>query len=364
MNRVDADPDRLRAYTLLVFTKLEGAFTAGMVHLGERLGLFKVLAAAPEGGYTSQELADAAGLHERWVREWAHNQAAAELLEWNEDADGVERFSMTPESVAVLADANHPANGSGMFYRLPQTMQVLDQLAESFRTGIGLDYDAFGPEGAAGIERSFGPWYRNFLVPVGLPALDGVVERLDAGATAADVGCGAGVALLTMAAAFPQSTFHGYDISKHALDRAERSRSERGLENVVFHDARVDAIPSDGSLDLITTFDCIHDMTDPAGMMETIRAAIAPDGVWFLVDIKGRDTFAENIEKNPLAPLMYGVSVLSCMSSALSEPGGAGLGTLGFPESLARSMTADAGFTRFRRLKIDHPVNAFYEVRP
>ena len=211
-----------------------------------------------------------------------------------------------------------------MFYRLPQTMQVLEKLPDSFRTGIGLDYDAFGPEGAAGIERSFRPWYRNFLVPVGLPALDGVVERLEAGAVAADIGCGAGVAVLTMAAAFPRSTFHGYDISKHTLDRAERSRSDRGLENVVFHNARVEAIPSDGSLDLITTFDCIHDMTDPAGMMDTIRAAIAPDGVWFLVDIKGRDTFAENIAKNPLAPLMYGVSVLSCMSSALSEPDGAG----------------------------------------
>ncbi len=114
----------------------------------------------------------------------------------------------------------------------------------------------------------------------------------------------------------------------------------------------------------MTTFDCIHDMTDPVGMMETIRAAIAPDGVWLLVDIKGRDSFAENIEKNPMAPMMYGVSVMSCMSSALSEPGGAGLGTLGLPESLARSMTADAGFTRFRRLAIDHPVNVFYEVRP
>ena len=272
---------------------------------------------------------------------------------------------MTPEAVAVLADADHPANGIGMFYRLPQTMQVLEKLAESFRTGIGLDYDAFGPEGAAGIERSFGPWYRNFLVPVGLPALDGVVDRLEAGAVAADIGCGAGVAVLTMAAAFPRSTFHGYDISKHALDRAERSRSDRGLDERRCSTTRVsDAIPSDGSLDLITTFDCIHDMTDPAGMMDTIRAAIAPDGVWFLVDIKGRDTFAENIAKNPLAPLMYGVSVLSCMSSALSEPGGAGLGTLGFPESLARSMTADAGFTRFRKLPLDHPVNAFYEVRP
>ncbi len=271
---------------------------------------------------------------------------------------------MSPEAVAVLSDPDHPAFGMGMFHRLPQTMQTLEPIAESFRTGIGLDYDAFGPEGAAGIERSFGPWYRNFLVPVALPALDGVVPRLEEGARAIDIGCGAGIAVLTMAAQYPKSTFDGYDISEHALARAEAARAEKGLENAGFHDARRDPIPSESSVDFVTTFDCIHDMTDPVGMMETIRAAIAPDGVWLLVDIKGRDSFAENIEKNPMAPMMYGVSVMSCMSSALSEPGGAGLGTLGLPESLARSMTADAGFTRFRRLAIDHPVNAFYEVRP
>jgi 2-polyprenyl-3-methyl-5-hydroxy-6-metoxy-1,4-benzoquinol methylase len=360
----EVDADRLKAYSFLLFSKLEGAMTSGMVHLGDRLGLYRALAAAPVDGFTSQELADAAGLQERWVREWAHNQAAAKLLSWSADGEGIERFSMTPEAVAVLADAEHPAFGMGMFHRLPQTMQVLERIAESFRTGVGLDYDAFGPEGAAGIERSFGPWYRNFLVPVALPALDGVVERLEAGAKVIDIGCGAGLALMTMAAAFPSSRFDGYDISEYALRRARSACAERALDNAGFHQAQVESIPSDGSVDFVTTFDCIHDMTDPAGMMETIRSAIDADGVWLLVDIKGRDSFAENIEKNPMAPMMYGVSVMSCMSSALSEPGGAGLGTLGLPESLARQMTADAGFTRFRKLAIEHPVNAFYEVRP
>ena len=251
------------------------------------------------------------------MREWAHNQAAAKLLSWSEDADGVERFTMTPEAIAVLSDPDHPAFGMGMFHRLPQTMQTLEPIAESFRTGIGLDYDAFGPEGAAGIERSFGPWYRNFLVPVALPALDGVVPMLEDGAHAIDIGCGAGIAVLTMAAQYPKSTFDGYDISEHALARAESSRAEKGLANAGFHNARRDPIPSDRSVDFITTFDCIHDMTDPVGMMETIRSAIKDDGVWLLVDIKGRDSFAENIEKNPMAPMMYGVSVMSCMSSAL-----------------------------------------------
>ena len=360
----EIDPDKLKAYSFLLFSKLEGAMTSGMVHLGDRLGLYRALAEAPAEGWTSQQLADAAGLDERWVREWAHNQAAAKLLQWSEDADGVERFSMSPEATAVLSDPEHPAFGMGMFHRLPQTMQTLVPIAESFRSGIGLDYDAFGPEGAAGIERSFAPWYRNFLVPVALPALDGVVARLEEGAKAIDIGCGAGIAVNTMAAQFPHSTFDGYDISEHALERAESSRAERGLANARFHNARRDPIPADGSVDFVTTFDCIHDMTDPVGMMDAIRAAIKDDGVWLLVDIKGRDSFAENVEKNPMASMMYGVSVMSCMSSALSEPGGAGLGTLGLPESLARTMTAEAGFTRFRRLAIDNPVNAFYEVRP
>jgi hypothetical protein len=136
------------------------------------------------------------------------------------------------------------------------------------------------------------------------------------------------------------------------------------LANASFHHAREDPLPADHSVDLVTTFDCIHDMTDPQGMIHAIRAAVADDGYWLLVDIKGRNSFRENVEKNPMASLMYGISVMSCMSSGLSEPGGAGLGTLGLPAAKAEAMAAAAGFTRFRRLDVDHPVNAFYEIRP
>jgi len=353
------DPDRLKAFSFLLFSKLEGAVTAAMVHLGDRLGLYAGLA-ANDGALTSDALAGVTGLDERWVREWLHNQAAARLV----SSDDGEQFALTPEARAVLTDPDHPAYGMGMFRRLPATMARLEQLPESFRTGVGYDYDAHGPDGAAGIEQGFAPWFRNYLVPVGLPALDGVVEKLRGGARVADVGCGSGVAVLTMAGAFPASEVHGYDISHFALERAERNKAAAGLTNAHFHDVRTEALPTDGSVDLVTTFDCIHDMTHPREVISAIRRAIAPDGTWLLVDIKARETFAENVAKNPMASMMYAISVLSCMASALSEPGGAGLGTLGLTPSRAEAMARAAGFTRFGRLDIDHPINAFYEVRP
>src|SRR5436190_11705850 len=148
-----------------------------MVHLGDRLGLYRAMREAGEP-VTSAELAERTNTQERWVREWAHNQAAAKMIE--ADADG--RFSLTPEAAVVLADPNHPAFGMGMFHRLPQTMQALEHVRESFHTGIGLDYDSHGPEGAVGIERSFEPWNKAFLLPVVLPALEGVVQKLEKGA--------------------------------------------------------------------------------------------------------------------------------------------------------------------------------------
>jgi SAM-dependent methyltransferase len=353
------DPDKLKMFSFLVFTKLEGAVTAGMIHLGDKLGLYRALKDA-ESPLHSGELAARTGLHERWVREWAYNQAAARIVECDDD----ERFSLSEEAAAVLATPDHPAYGMGMFHRFPNTMETLRVMPDSFRTGLGHDYDSHGPEAAVGIERSFEPWNRANLVPTVLPALEGVVERLEAGIDVADVGCGAGGALLLMARAFPKSRYAGYDISRYALGRAEEKRAEAGAGNVAFHDPREHPLPGDHSLGLITTFDCIHDMTHPFEMMQTFRRAISDDGTWLLVDIKAHDTFKANAEKNPMAPLMYGISVLSCMSSALSAPDGAGLGTLGLSAAKAEDMARAAGFTRFRRLDVDHAVNAFYEIRP
>ena len=175
------DPDKLKQYSLLLFSKLDGAVTSGMVHLGDQLGLYEAMRRAGTP-LTSTELADRAGLHERWVREWAYNQAAAKLI----DVDDKQRFSLSPEAQAVLASPEHPSFGMGMFHRLPQTMEALVVVRDSFVTGVGHDYDSHGPEGAVGIERSFEPWNNAHLVPTVLPALDGVVERLAAGANVVD----------------------------------------------------------------------------------------------------------------------------------------------------------------------------------
>lgn len=356
------DPEKLKMFSFGVFTQLGGAVTAGMIHLGDKLGIYAAMAGL-DGPATTQEIADAANLDERWVREWAYNQAAAKLIEVDTTVSP-ERFSLSPEGRAVLASPDHVAYGMGMFHRFPQTMGALEEMPESFRTGVGHDYDSHGCEGAIGIERSFEPWNRHHLIPTVLPALDGIVDRLREGATVIDIGCGAGGAVLMMATEFPASTFVGYDISQRALERANERLAESGLGNARFVDPRDEPMPADRSCDLVTTFDCIHDMTHPQEMMRSIRSAVKDDGTWLLVDIKGRDSFAENVQKNPVAPLMYGISVLSCMSSALSAPDGAGLGTLGLPQSKAESMSADAGFTRFRKLDVDHAVNAFYEIRP
>ncbi len=352
------DPERFKLYAKRVFGALGGAMTSAMICLGDRLGLYRALAAG--GDVTSEDLATKTGLSERWLREWLQQQGAAGILDYR----GEGRFALSPEGAAVLADETHPAFGAGFFASLPQTMAVLEQLPEAFRTGLGLPYDAAGPEGARGVERGVAPWFRALLVPLVIPRLGGVREALEQGATVADVGCGAGQSLLALARAFPRSEFHGWELSRHALDRADSNREEAGITNAFFHDVSQEPLPDDARFTFVLTLDCLHDMTDPAGAVRAIRRAIRDDGTWLVCEIKSHASFEENVARNPMAPMMYGTSVLTCMSSALSEPGGAGLGTLGLHADLLRSMVEEAGFTRFESLDFGHPVNAFYAVRP
>jgi SAM-dependent methyltransferase len=361
VSQLPFDPAEQQAMSFRLFSKMEGAVTSALIHLGGELGLYEALATGPA---TSAGLAERTGLNERWVREWLYNQAAAELINVDPSDAGHEVFSMSPAAVAVLADKSSPVFGLGLFHSLPATVGMLGRLAESFRTGIGHPYDVLGDAGARGIEMSLTPWNSASVVPVVLPALDGVVERLDAGAAVADIGCGTGTVALAIAAAFPRSRVTGYDISAHALRRAAERLAESGLTNLGFADPRVDPLPADGSLDLVSTFDCMHDMTRPDEMAASIRRALGPDGTWLLAEVDGRPTFAENTAANPLASLFYGTSVLTCLSSSMSEPGARGFGTLALHHDAARELAEQAGFTRFRRLPVDHRTNAFYEIRP
>jgi len=349
---------QLGTFIKRVFDQVSGFVVSGMIYLGNKLGLYKALDGA--GAMTSAALAAKTGLHERWLREWLQGQASAGLLEY----DGHGGFRLSDIGALVLSNENSPAFSAGLFIGLPAQIGVLDQLCDSFRTGIGLPYDAFGCEGARGVDGGFAPWFRSMLVPIALPQLDGVVAKLEAGALVADIGCGAGTAVIEMAKAFPRSQFHGYDISQHALTLAGEALRAAGVGNAHFHDASREPLAEDARFDFVTAFDCLHDMTQPQAMMHSVRRALKTDGTWLIADMNAKPSFEANLADNPMAAMMYGFSVLSCLSSSLSEPGGTGLGTLGLPEPLAREMTAKAGFTRFKRHDFANPVNAYYEVRP
>jgi 2-polyprenyl-3-methyl-5-hydroxy-6-metoxy-1,4-benzoquinol methylase len=352
------EPDPRAVYALRVWQFKQGELVSLMIHLGDRLGLYRAMAGA--GRLSSEDLAQRTGVHPRWVLEWLRSQAAAGLLE-SPDGDS---FELTSEGAAVLADEESSLwFAAGAFSGAAATPEVVEKLADAFRTGIGLSYDDLGPSAAHQVERMLGPWSRLALVPTILPAIEGLTDRLRRGALVADVGCGAGVALETMAAAFPASRFRGYDISFHAIERARARAAESGADNLEFHVADAAAIPRSEPFDLILTFDCIHDMPRPEEAITSIRAAIADDGVWLIKDIRSTPGWSHNL-KNPLLAMMYSTSVATCMSSAMSEPGGAGLGTLGFNPSVAERMCTEGGFRTFVVHDFDDPANLYYEVRP
>lgn len=353
----ELDPDEVALMSFRVWSYKQGEVVSLMVHLGDRLGLYRALDGI--GEVTADELAGRTGLHPRWLREWCRNQAAAGLLE---SPDG-ERFELTPVGAAVLAREEDSLAFAAGAFAAPPPPHVVDGLADAFETGIGLTYDQLGESHAHRTERMLGPWARLQLVPRILPALDGVVDKLRAGATVVDVGCGAGLALTAMARAFPESRFHGYDPSHHAIHLARHHVAEAGLHNVALHAEGGEDLPAEPTFDLVITFDCLHDMTHPREVMAAVRRSIRDDGTWLIKDIRSTGDFAAD-RRNPMLAMLYGFSVSSCLSSATSHPEGAGLGTLGLPPSRAEAWTRDAGFGRFTVHDFDDPANLYYEVRP
>lgn len=354
MTKVDLE--RVGRFALSVWQFKQGEMVSLMIHFGDRLGLYRAMAGA--GPISAADLSDRTGLDERWLLEWLRSQAAASLID---TVDG-STFELGPEAACVLADEGESLFfAAGAFHGCSAPPEVVDRLAEAFRTGLGLSYDDLGPSAAHSVERMLAPWVRLALVPEIIPALSGVVDRLERGARVADVGCGAGTALVAMAERFPMSSFDGYDPSEHAIARARVNVSE--FNNVSLHAAPAAGLPPEPTFDLVLTLDCLHDMPDPQGAARAIRAAIRDDGVWLIKDIRARAEWTDNL-RNPLLAMMYSTSVATCMSSALSEPRGAGLGTLGLTTELAEQFVRDAGFRTFAVHDFDDPANLYYEVRP
>lgn len=351
------DPKEVRAFSFNVWNYKKGEIVSLMIHIGDQLGLYRALDGA--GPLTAKELASRTGLQERWLLEWLRGQAAADLLEYHE----ADRFELSAAGSLVLANEEDSLAFAAGAFAAPMGPDIAERLVDAFRTGIGLSYQDLGPNAAHRTERMLGPWVRQALVPHIIPALGGVDEKLRAGGRAADIGCGGGLALLAMAEAYPNSEFHGYDPSSHAIDRAQAKVDEQGLANVRLQVASGEELPTDASFDFILTFDCLHDMTRPAEVIKAIRRGIKREGTWLIKDIRSEPRFEDNLG-NPMLAMFYGFSVSACMSSALSEPDGAGLGTLGFNPEVAERMTREAGFERFKMHDFEDPSNLYYEVRP
>ncbi len=348
--------EELQEFVKRAMAYKQGEVVSLMMHIGDRLGLYEAMAGV--GPLSAAELAESTGLHERWLLEWLHNQAAAEIVAYRGD----DRFELTDIGAEALCDDSSAFHVAGWFFP-PIERSVVDRMAEAFRTGVGLTWDDHGSDATHWLQRTTGVQHR-MLVSKVLPLLTDVVGRLEAGGKVVDVGCGAGEAVLEIARAFPRSRVLGLDPSRTAIERARGQAREAGLSNVEFTVMAGEDLSPSGDVDFIATLDCMHDMTHPQDFVRAARAAIKDDGTWLIKDIRSAPTFEEN-RKNPMLAMMYGFSVTYCMSSALSVPGGAGLGTMGFHPEVARKMTSEAGFSRFRMLDYDEDAfNSFYEVRP
>lgn len=347
------DQDALRKYALKVWKYKEGELVSLMIHLGDRLGLYRAM--ADKGPTTASALAAQVGLHERWVTEWLLGQAAAGLI--NKDGDSFELDELG--NTVLAAEGESPFFAAGAFTAL-SGLDLADQVAEAFRTGLGFTYEDQGQTTTLMTERMTRASFDKLLIPGVLPLCDGLVAKLEAGAQVADVGCGSGGAIVALASVFPNSHFVGYDPSPTAI-AAARDRSA-DLDNATFVEAGGEEMPPNGELDVVLALDCLHDMPRPDRALAAIAAALASDGTLLIKDIKSSSDFDAN-RRNPVLALQYGFSLSSCLPSGMSTDDGLGLGTLGFNPDVAQRMCADAGLETFRTHDVGDPTNLYHEVK-
>ena len=349
------DPAAVEAFGARVLNDASAATVAILAALGDRLGLFKDL--STRGSATSTEFAIRNGIGWRYAQEWLAAMASAGYVSY--DSAG-KRFALPPEHASALALENGPLFLGGVFQMLPPLVGAFDRLAEAFRKGGGVPQSAFDEDLWEGMDRFSAVRFENLLIPRWIPAMPDVKKKLREGAVVADVGCGRGRALMKLAQRFPDSRFDGFDSLGNAIALARKNARMLGVADRVRFEWRDASEGLPAQYDVITTFDVIHEAVHPKTLLRRIREALKPDGIYVCLEAN----CSENLEENagPLGAMRYGFSVLYCMTTSLAA-GGEGLGAMGMPEPIVRELCAKAGFGSVRRVPIEDPFNALYEIR-
>jgi 2-polyprenyl-3-methyl-5-hydroxy-6-metoxy-1,4-benzoquinol methylase len=349
------DQDKLNQFIGQMLGDLGGASSVALVRLGDSLGLYKTLHA--NGPTTSAELAKLARVHERYLREWLSHQAASNYLAYDAKT---KTFSLPPEQAMVFVQEDSPVYMLGGFDLMEAILDNQPKVQAAFKSGEGV---AWGEQASCmfcAVARFFRPGYHNFLVQQWLPALEGVVEKLERGAKVADVGCGHGWSTVMMAKAFPKSTFIGYDFHPSSIEEAQAHAKTHGVSANTRFEVGLAKDYSGKDFDLVTCFDCLHDMGDPAGASAHIRKSLKSDGTWMIVEPMAGDALEQNL--NPVGRLYYAGSTMICLPTSLSQEVSAGLGAQAGEKRL-REVITSGGFKSVRRAS-ETPFNMVLEARP
>ncbi len=351
---MSVDMDKLNSFIGRFVGDLGAAVHTGMVVIGEKLGLYKSLAAQP---MTSAELAAKTNTDERYVREWLASQAAGGYISYDDKA---QRFFLTEEQAFTLANEDSPAYLPGAFQLALGSLAAVPRIAESFRSGAGMGWHEHDDGVFHGCEKFFRPGYAANLVTNWIPALHEVKAKLEAGARVADVGCGKGASTILMAKAFPKSHFFGFDYHDKSIQGARETASREGVAGrVTFEVSKAKEFPGK-DYDFVAVFDCLHDMGDPVGAATHVRASLKEDGTWMIVEPFANDELKDNL--NPVGRVYYSFSTLLCTPCSRSQEVGLCLGAQS-GEKRMRDVITSAGFRRFRRAT-ETPFNIVYEARP